>query len=254
MGTWRYLRNLTLTLLTAVLMAAPLAACSGDDDGFRCPAPITSPVDGQKYTPWVENPHETDGCPYAPAAFAMPTDRPVQSPGMSSTDFLLLMMLFDNHTTYGPSFYDRPGYYNSRIAPAWGRYPGTYSAGPGGRVTVHHTTINNYGDTTRKFETANAATIKANSGKQQAYVDAKGKTYKGTQVPDKAFSGGNSGRSLTTPSTGTVKTTTAPGPRTGNSSSTGKSGYGSSTGGKSSTSSGRSSSSGPSRSSGGGRK
>jgi hypothetical protein len=239
MDIWRYLRNLILTLLTVALLAGPLAACDGsNDDATARPPAVKSPVNGQLYCPWVENSHECDDSPYEPAAFAMPTDRPVRDPGMSTEDFLLLMLLFDHHTTYGPSYYDRSDYYRGRIGPAWRRYPGRYNAYPGGRLTVQHITVNNYTGDASKFESKYAPDIKAHA-KDAHFVTASGKPYKGTQVPVKAFSGGT-----TVPpekkaaNTGDTAKKAAPAPadpkrvKTGDPTSPGKSGYGSTNGGQ----------------------
>lgn len=166
------------------------SSCSSDDDATVAPKVWISPVDGKPYCTWVENPHECPGPPGPPAApFAMPQDKPDQNRDhLSPLDFILLMSLFDRHESYAP-YYHRPWYYSNHIGPAWDRYPGTYYGSPG-RTTIRHTTINNYGDSYRRFDTAYAGDEKAKA-RTAEYTTAGGKKYRGDQVPTKAFSGTN---------------------------------------------------------------
>lgn len=220
-----WLRTFLLTLAALALIAST-AACA-DDDATSAPLKaFTSPVDGKTYCAWVENPHECPGPPGPPAApFAMPQDEPHRDSGMSGTDFLLLMALFNYHTTYAP-YYGGAGYYNHYVAPAWSRYPGTYYSGPG-RTTIRTTNINVYTNKSTSFDKRYATQEKANAPKAE-YKTANGKIYKGTQVPTKAFSGGNVRVDRYSPSKSGKS-----GSSYGRSSS-GKSGYGSSSGGRSS--------------------
>jgi hypothetical protein len=238
------LRRFFLSLLSVLVLAAPLAACSSDDDAATA-TPLkafVSPVDGKTYCAWVENSYECPGPPGPPAApFAMPQDEPRHDPGMSMTDFLLLNALFSYHTTYAP-FYGSPGYYNHYIGPAWTGYPGTYYSGPG-RTTIRTTNVNVYTSNTNKFDTKYASQEKV-AQKNATYKTANGKTYKGTEVPRSAFSGTNVPTNQTS-TTGGSKSSTS-GVKQGSNSPSGKSSY---SGGSSSKSGSSSSSS--SRSSGG---
>jgi hypothetical protein len=185
------LRKFILSLMGVLLLASPALACSSaDDDATATPLKaFVSPVDGKTYCAWVENPHECPGPPGPPAApFAMPQDEPHHDPGMSNTDFLLMMALFNYHTAYSP-FYGSPGYYNHYIGPAWTGYPGTYYSGPG-RTTIRTTNVNVYTTNTSRFDTKYAAQEKT-AQKNATYKTANGKVYKGTEVPRSAFSGTN---------------------------------------------------------------
>lgn len=243
------LRRFFLSLLSILVLVAPLAACSSDDDAATA-TPLkafVSPVDGKTYCAWVENPHECPGPPGPPAApFAMPQDEPRHDPGMSMTDFLLLNALFSYHTTYAP-FYGSPGYYNHYIGPAWTGYPGTYYSGPG-RTTIRTTNVNVYTSNTSKFDTKYASQEKV-AQKNAAYKTANGKTYKGTEVPRSAFSGTNVPTNQTSTSTGGNKGSTV---KQGSDKPSGKSSYSGGSSSKSGSYSGSSSSkSSSSRSSGG---
>jgi hypothetical protein len=251
----RKILSRVMTLLLALGVLVPSLAACDDDDATAAPLKaFTSPVDGKTYCAWVENPHECPGPPGPPAApFAMPQDEPRHDPGMSTTDFLLMMALFNWHTSYAP-YYGSAGYYNHYVGPAWNGYPGTYYSGPG-RTTIRTTNVNVYTDSSGKFDTKYAAQEKANA-KNAVYKTANGKVYKGTEVPKKAFSGSNvpvkSGGNANTVDTSKSKSTTSTNTKvkTGTSgSSSGKSSWSTGSSGGSKGSWGSSGSS--SRSSGG---
>lgn len=244
MPTW--LRNLILTLCLLGVTSPALAACGSDET--VAPAVFTTPT-GQQCAAWVNNPHETDGSGLRPCDFPIPTTQPVRQPGMSDADYFLLGALF----SYGlghHDYYYSDSYYNSRIGPAWSRYPGTYY-GYGHQPVTRINNVNVYNTTINNVNTKYAAQEKtyAANPKTGGYTGSSGKSYTGTSVPAKAFantnapakSGGNAG--ITGSSSGKSST----------GSSSGKGGYSPSTG-----SSGKGGysppSSGGSRSSGGGRR
>jgi uncharacterized membrane protein YgcG len=237
-------RALMFLLMLGMLLgsAGALASCSSDDDAATA-TPLkafVSPVDGKTYCAWVENPHECPGPPGPPAApFAMPQDEPRHDPGMSNMDFLLMMALFDYHTTYSP-YYGGIGYYNHYVSPAWTRYPGTYYSGPG-RTTIHTTNVSVYTSSASKFDTKYATQERAGQ-KNAVYKTANGKTYKGTEVPRSAFKGTNVPAQYPTDSTKKVNTNPVT-PKQGSDSPASKSRYGSSSSSSSSKSSSSSSSS-----------
>lgn len=187
----RWLRTLILILACAIALPASMAACSsGDDDATVAPKVWISPVDGKPYCTWVETSTECPGPPGPPAApFAMPQDKPDRDHDhLSALDFLLLMSLFNRHESYAP-YYHRPWYYDNYIRPGWDRHPGPSYARPG-IVTIQHTTVNNYGESYRKFDTTYASDEKAKA-KTAEYTTAGGKKYRGDKLPSKAFSGTN---------------------------------------------------------------
>jgi hypothetical protein len=172
--------------------APTLAACDSAAQETIAPAAFTSPVDGHQYCAWVNNPHECDGSGNAPMPFAMPTNQPTMQPGMSNSDYLLLGALFG----YGlghHSYYYSDSYYNSRIGPAWSRYPGSYY-GYGHQPVTRVTSVNTYHTTViNNVNTKYAAQEKsyASNPTTGGYKSSTGKTYTGSTVPTKAFSGTN---------------------------------------------------------------
>jgi hypothetical protein len=256
---WRYLRNLTLALLTFLLVAGPLTACGEPereaDDLSARPAAVTMPS-GRVCHPWVNNPNESridgdDGIP--PCDYPIPTDRPVQHDGMSPLEFVGLMYLFNVGMGHS-DFYFGPAYYGHYIGPAWNRYPGSYYGyghTPITRVdqrTYNTTIINN-------VNTKYAADIKRDRAdpKYSTYKTAGGKTYTGATVPKTAFRStnvpvtgpagdGGGTKSRTSTGTGTKSSTSGGKSSTSTGSSGGKSGWSGSSG-SSSRSSGSSSSS-----------
>lgn len=187
-------RLLAALLGVAVLLGlgSSMAACGSDDDATATPTAFTSPVDGKQYCAWMNNPHECDQSGYPAAPFAMPQSQPVQQPGMSNIDYVLLGGLFGYYMGHH-SYYNRPWYYNNYIGPAWTRYPtGNYYAYPGRSVT-RITTVNNYTTIVHSVDTKYAAQEKSYSSnpKYSTYKTANGKTYTGTSVPKKSFSGTN---------------------------------------------------------------
>lgn len=230
-------RALLLALIAALLTLTGCASdinSAGDDLTVR-PAAVTMPS-GQVCQPWVNNPHEADivGNGIRPCDYPMPTDRPVQQPGMSTTDFLALMFLFD----YGMGhhdFYYGPGYYGHYIGPAWNRYPGSYYGYGHRPVTrvdarTYNTTIINHGNTAYAADERRAAA----DPKYSTYKTASGKTYNGNTVPKSTFKGSNVAVSGPAGDAPTAKTPAKPSTKSGNTSP-------SSTYGKSSSGSGRSS-------------
>lgn len=219
-------------------LGGTLAACGSDDDATAAPAAFTSPVDGKQYCAWMNNPHECDQSGYPAAPFAMPQSQPVQQPGMSNMDYALLGGLFGYYMGHH-SYYNRPWYYNNYIGPAWTRYPtGNYYAYPGHSVT-RITTVNNYTTIVHNVDIKYASQEKSFSAnpKYSTYKTANGKTYTGTSVPKKAFSGTNapvnktplgnanySNSQVKNPTNNTVK------PNTSTNTGSSKSGYGKSFG------------------------
>lgn len=155
---------------------------------------------------------------------------------MSDADFAMLGFLFGYGAGHSDFFFT-PRYYDRYISPAWSRYPGTYygyGRAPVTRVTNYTTVIHNYDS----VNASRITTAKADP-KLSGYTDTKtGKSYTGTTVPAKAFSGGpsssKSGGNATV--SGTSGKSSGGGSWFGGGSSSGKGGYS------------------PSRSSGGGRK
>jgi hypothetical protein len=258
---WRYLRNLTLALLTLLLVAGPLAACGEPereaDDLSARPAAVTTPT-GQVCQPWVNNPHEVDDTGIRACDYPIPRDRPVQHDGMSAGDFALLMLLFNNGLGHS-DFYYGPGYYGRYIEPAWNRYPGTYRDYGGGSVTrvdnrTYNTTITHVNGTYAADEKRLHA-----DPKYSTYKTSGGKTYTGNTVPKTAFRStnvpvtspagdGGTSRSRSTSTSGGKSTTsggksTTSGSKTSTGSSGGKSGWSGSSGSSSRSSGGSSSSS-----------
>jgi uncharacterized membrane protein YgcG len=235
----RLARAFLIALLPLALIA-PSACSSADDDTTASPAAFVSPVDHQTYCRWINNPHECDNSGLRAASFPIPTDQPVQQPGMSATDFLILNALFQDGMMYH-SFYYRPWYYNNYIGPAWNRYPGYTSYGYGHQPIQRITNVATYNTTVVDHVNTKYASQEKAAEPKAVYKTANGKTYSGKTVPQAAFEGTNvpvrspasSGSSVTTPKGNTA--------RTGSSSSSGKGSYGGS-------------SSGGSRSSGGGRR
>lgn len=182
-------KTILFAVITMLLGVGALSGC-GDDDSPATPQAFVSPVDGKTYCAWVENPSEcptTSGAP-APAPFGMPQDRPTQDNGISNTDFLLMMALFNYHTAYAP-WYGSPFYYNSFVSPAWHSHPGVFYSGPN-RTTVHVTNVNNYSQQSKSFDTRYAKDETA-SQKNATYKTKTGKTYSGKTVPKSTFSGTN---------------------------------------------------------------
>lgn len=216
------------TLLIAMLLAGIGAtACGSDGSDSVAPAAFVNPATGQTECRWVNTPHECDGTGLAPTAYPIPIALPVQQPGMSATDFLILSALFQDGLRYH-SFYYRPGYYDDFIRPAYSRYPGYVAYGYGhqpltriNNVNVYKTTIINPVDT-RYASQERAAQSRA------TYTSPSGKTYTGSTVPTKLFSGGN----VPTKAGGSAGSSTSSSTTSGS----GKSGY---TGSSSSGSSGK---------------
>jgi len=186
--TPRRVAGVVLTLLVAMILAA--CGSSYDDVGYVRPAPVVNPTTGERCTAWVNNPHEADGTGLRACDYPIPQSTPVQQPGMSATDFALLMFMY-NYGAGHSSFFFAPSYYDNYIGPAWSRYPGTYygyGRQPVTRVTNYTTVVHNY-------DTSNASTITKNAAnpKYSGYTDTKtGKSYTGKTVPTKSFSGGPS--------------------------------------------------------------
>jgi hypothetical protein len=261
---WLRASLLALTLLGLMAPAACAGAVNqaGDDLTVR-PAAVTMP-NGQVCTPWMNNPHEAElynpGGPRA-CDYPIPTDRPVQQPGMSPLEFAGLMYLFNVGMGHH-DFYYGGGYYNSYIGPAWNRWPGSYYGyghAPITRVVdarTYNTTIIHNVDTKYAADEKRASS----DPKYSTYKTASGKTYTGSNVPKASFKSSNvpvSGPAGDAPTRSTK-------PQTGSSNSGTSSGTRPSTGGsysKPSTGSGTrpsyskpSSGSSGSRSSGGGRR
>lgn len=186
-----WLRAFILTLAVFSVGAPALAACDSQPETVA-PAAFTSPVDGHQYCAWVNNPHECDGSGFAPMPFAMPTTQPVQQPGMSNSDYLLLGALFG----YGlghHSYYYSDDYYYRHIGPSWSRYPGTYY-GYGRAPVTRITSVNNYHTTViNNVNTKYSAQEKsyASNPTTGGYKSSTGKSYTGNTIPAKAFSGTN---------------------------------------------------------------
>lgn len=181
-----------IALGVACAVGLPLAACGDDaDDQTAAPSAFVSPVDGKTYCAWINNPYECPTTPGAPppAPFAMPTDQPDRDDGFSASDYLLMMALFNYHSTYA-GFYHRPFYYDNYVRPAWRSHPGTYYAGPGGRKVVPVRDVSTFTRNTKTFDTRYRAQIDKNKT-NATYKTAGGKTYKGNTLPTKAFSGTN---------------------------------------------------------------
>jgi hypothetical protein len=198
-----------LLALAVVLALGPLAACDETDDATARPAAITTPT-GQVCQPWVNNPHEVDDTGIRACDYPIPQDKPTHDPGMSATDFALLMLLFNNGMGHS-DFYFGPAYYPRYIEPAWNRYPGSYYGyghRPVTRVTNYTTVINH-------VTTANAADIKRDKAdpKYSTYKTAGGKTYNGNTVPKTAFKSTNvpvTGPAGDAPTGKTTKSSTKP--------------------------------------------
>ena len=250
----RATRALLLTLTAALLALTGCASDvnqAGDDLSVR-PAAVQTPTGPCQ--PWVNNPHETEidgNTGIRPCDFPIPADRPVQQPGMSATDFALLMLMF-NYGLGHHDYYYGPGYYNHYIGPAWNRYPGSYY-GYGHRPVTrvvdarsYNTTVINHVNTTYAADEKKAAA----DPKYSTYKTASGKTYTGTTVPKTAFKGSNVPVTGPAGSARTSNTGTKTNPSTPTRSTTGTSTKSSGSYSKPSTSSSTSSG----RSSGGGRR
>lgn len=244
-----WLRAALLSLMILGVAAPALAACDSASETVA-PSAFTSPVDGHQYCAWVQNPHECDGSGFTPMPFAMPTSQPTMAPGMSNSDYLLLGALFG----YGlghHSYYYSDNYYNSRIGPSWARYPGTYygyGRAPVTRinnVNTYHTTVINNVNTKYAAQEKSYAANPTTGG----YKSSTGKTYTGSTVPTKVFSGTNA-----TTKAGGNASTVGGSSKGGYSPSSPSSGRGSYSSPSSSKGGYSPSSSGGSRSSGGGRK
>lgn len=193
----RSARALLLALIAALLT---LTACdgadavnsAGDDLSVR-PAAVQTPTGPCQ--PWVNNPHETEidgNTGIRPCDFPIPADRPVQQPGMSATDFALLLLMF-NYGLGHHDYYYGPGYYNHYIGPAWNRWPGSYY-GYGHRpltrvvdARTYNTTVINHVNNTYAADEKRAAA----NPQYSTYKTASGKTYTGNTVPKTAFKGSN---------------------------------------------------------------
>ncbi len=169
---------LVLALLTGALGA--LAGCAGsseDDDDVAFPTAFISPVDGKQYCGWRNTPHECDesGLPAAP--FALPDDRPADHDPNHS----LLLALFVYHAGFH-SYYHRPWYHDNYIEPAWRRHPH--------QPNYRRIDRGSYERVSRDFDTRHRSLAQVEE-KKVTYQTAKGKTYKGNQVPQKLFAGTN---------------------------------------------------------------
>jgi hypothetical protein len=185
-----FTRRLLGTLLASLIGISALAACSsGDDAATARPTAYTMPS-GQQCMPWISDPGEADGSGYRPCDYPIPTERPVQTPGMSNMDYLLLGGLF-GYAMGHHSFFYSPSYYDHYIHPAYVRYPGRVNYGYGHTTINRYTTVNNYNDTTVKTaNTKYAADEKKYSAdpKYSTYKTANGKTYTDNKLPTKKFS------------------------------------------------------------------
>ena len=179
-------------LLLSLVAFVSISACASDDD-TASPAAFTSPVDGKQYCAWVNSSHECDQSAYPAMPFAIPQDQPVQTAGMSNTDYLLLGGLF-GYAMGHHSYYYSPFYYDNYIHPAYVRYPGYVSYGyghvPTQRITnvnVYKTTVINHADT--KY--ASQEKSYAANPKYGTYKTANGKSVSATKLPNKPFSNSN---------------------------------------------------------------
>ncbi len=185
--------NRALGILLALFIALGLVACDSDDDAATArPTAYTTPS-GQQCMPWVSDPGEADGSGYRACDYPIPAERPVQTPGMSNADYLLLGGLF-GYAMGHHSFFYSPYYYDHYIGPAYTRYPGRVSYGYGHTTVIHYTTVNNYNNTAVKTaNTKYAADEKKyeKDPKYSTYKTANGRTYTGATLPTKKFSGTN---------------------------------------------------------------
>lgn len=195
----RWLRNALVVLTLFAVTTPALAACGSDEDDPVDPASFTNPTTGERCQPWVNNPHEADSSGLRACDTAISTVRPVQSPGMSAVDYLLLMHMFDFGMTYHRTYFS-DGYYNRYIGPAWSAHPGNYYT-YGHQPVTRITTINNFHTTVVDPVNSKYSAQMRTAEKGANYTTRSGKRYTGTSVPAKVFSdtnaptksGGNAG-------------------------------------------------------------
>lgn len=215
-------RHFIIGLIITILALGWISSCADDD--VR-PAAFINPTTGEQCTAWVNNPHEADGSGHRACDFPIPQTQPVRSPGMSDADWALIGFMYGYGAGHS-AYYFSPGYYDRYIGPAWSRYPGTYYGyghQPITRITNYTTVMNNY-------SRSNATTIRTAQAdpKLSGYTGSSGKTYTGTTVPAKSFSGGNTSRYSSGGNAGTSGGSSGGGSGGlfgGSSGSSGKSGY-----------------------------
>lgn len=174
----------TVGLLVAVGLAAGAVGCASSNEEDYPGRPFVSPVDGRTYCAWESMPQECQWSQWPPAPFAMPTGDayyPSYPGGYSYFEAALAYHIAFN------LFYDRVGYYDMYMGPAYARYPHQRV-----KVINRNTYVTNY----QTFDRSHSTQIKQAAATTQ-YRSKSGKKVSGSAA-QKQFSGGNakSGQSV----------------------------------------------------------